>query len=196
MVTCLMPAADGLAQSLEVVPFGGYRFGGDFYELVTGESVDVDGAGSFGVVLNIPYRDTLQIEGYFTHQEAHFTLPASVDAPPTRWRVTVDHVHAGGLRELRPGRVRPFLTGTLGLTRYASAGDNEVRFAAGAGGGAKLFPVERAGLRLDARVIATVVDAAGDSLACAPRVGICAGTLNASMVWQAEFSAGLVVRLW
>lgn len=136
VVACLLPGGDGaLAQSVEVVSFGGYRVGGDFYELLTGRPVDMDGAGSFGIVVDIPYRDTLQIEGYFTHQEAHFRLPASGETPRTRWRVTVDHLQAGGLRELRAGRARPFLTGTLGLTRYASAGDNEVRFAVGAGGG-------------------------------------------------------------
>lgn len=180
--------------AVEVAPFGGYRFGGGFYELVSGRSVDLDGAVSFGVVLDIPFRDDLQIEGFFTHQEARFTLPASLDARRTRWRVTVDHLQAGGLRELGEGRARPFLTGTLGLTRYASGGDNEVRFSIAAGGGVKLFPLERLGLRLDGRVFATIVDADGDSLACAPGLGICVGSIDAWVIWQTEFSAAAVVR--
>ncbi len=180
--------------AVEVAPFGGYRFGGGFYELVSGRSVDLDGAVSFGVVLDIPFRNDLQIEGFFTHQEARFTLPASLDARRTRWRVTVDHLQAGGLRELSEGRARPFLTGTLGLTRYASGGDNEVRFSIAAGGGVKLFPLERVGLRLDGRVFATIVDANGDSLACAPGLGICVGSIDAWVIWQAEFSAAAVVR--
>jgi hypothetical protein len=185
------------AQSLdavEVAPFGGYRFGGGFYELVTGQSVDLDGAASFGVVLDIPFRDDLQIEGFFTHQEARFTLPASVDAQRTRWRVTVDQLQVGGLRELSGGRARPFLTGTLGLTRYESGGDNEVRFSLAAGGGVKLLPTEHIGLRLDGRVFATIVDAEGDLLACAPGLGICVGSIDAWVVWQMEFTAGVVVR--
>jgi hypothetical protein len=51
-------------------------------------------------------------------------------------------MQAGGLQEFSGGRVRPFLTGVLGLTRYAAEGANsEIRFTAGAGGGVKLFPV-------------------------------------------------------
>jgi hypothetical protein len=180
------------AQTAEVGPFAGYRFGGGFYELATGRSVDVDGAPSIGVFADIPFRDALQIEAFYTHQEARFTLPPEGEAPETRWRVTVDHWQAGGLRELRPGPVRPFLTGTLGLTRYASAGDSEIRFALAAGGGVKLIPARRFAVRLDGRLYATVVDADGDALFC--RVGRCVGSLDASVIWQLEFTAGAVLR--
>jgi opacity protein-like surface antigen len=182
------------AQSLEVTPFGGYRFGGGFYEIASGQSVDTDGAGSFGIVLDIPYRDTLQIEGFFTHQEARFTVPAPLDGQPTRLDVTVQHFQVGGLRELESDAVRPFLTGTLGLTRYASGGDNEVRFSLAAGGGVKMSPTDHLGLRLDGRLFVTFVDAELDSLACAPGAGVCVGSLDAWAVWQAEFSAGLIIR--
>lgn len=182
------------AQSLEVTPFGGYRFGGGFYEIVSGESVDTDGAVSFGAVLDIPFRDTLQIEGFFTHQEARFTVPAPVDGQATRLHVTVQHLQVGGLRELESDAVRPFLTGTLGLTRYASGGDNEVRFSLAAGGGVKMSPTNHVGLRLDGRLFVTFVDAELDSLACAPGAGVCVGSIDAWAVWQAEFTAGLIIR--
>ena len=179
-------------QSFEVAPFGGYGFGGGFYELSAREPVDLDGANSFGLVLNFPFRDDLQIEGFFTHQEARFTTPGSFNAPLTNWKVTIDHVQAGGLRELSGGRARPFLTGTLGLTRYESGGDNEVRFAVGAGGGVKLFLIDNLGLRLDGRLLVTFVDADVDFLACAP--GVCVGSFDAIAVWQTAFTAGATVR--
>lgn len=190
---CAGLAGTARAQSLEIVPFGGYRFGGGLYEQVTGEPVDLDGAPSWGLIIDIPFRD-LQIEALVTHQEARFSLPASLDPSRTAWRVTVDHYQAGGLREFGDGRARPYLTGTLGLTRYESGGDHEVRFSLAAGGGVKLLPVRHLGLRLDGRVFATVVDAAGDSLACAPELGFCVGSIDAWVVWQVEFTAGLVVR--
>jgi hypothetical protein len=182
------------AQSIEAAAFGGYRFGNDFSELVTGRPVDLDGASSFGVVLDIPFRDTLQIEGLVTHQEARFTLPASPAAVPASWRVSVDHFHAGGLRELRAGRSRPFLTGTVGLTRYAADGDNEIRFSLAAGGGVKLFLNEHAGVRLDGRLFATIVDAEIRALSCAPGQGICIGVIHAWAAWQVEFTAGLLLK--
>ena len=187
-------APEARARTVELAPVGGYRFGAGFYELVTGQEVDLDGAPSFGIVFNLPFRDDLQVEGMVTHQEARFTLPPTLDPSQTRWRVTVQHYQLGGLRELDTGRARPFLTGLLGLTRYESGGDNEIRFSVAAGGGIKLYPTSRIGLRLDGRVYATFVDADGDLLACAPGLGICIGAIDAVIVWQAEFTAGLLIR--
>jgi len=90
-------------------------------------------------------------------------------------------------------RARPFLTGTLGLTRYGTSADSEVRFSAGAGGGVKLFPWSRLGVRLDGRVFAAILDAEGTALACGS--GTCFLALHVNAAWQAEFTAGLLVRL-
>lgn len=182
------PARAQVFDAVEVTAFGGYRFGGDFYEIATGRPVDQDGAASFGIIFNFPLRGETQFEALVTHQEASFRLPSD----NTRWRVAVDHYQVGGLTEFGAGRARPFLTGTVGLTRYASAGDSEIRFSVGAGGGVKLFPTPRLGLRLDGRAFATLVDGDIDVLACSP--GVCLGSINVWLVWQAEFTAGVVVR--
>jgi hypothetical protein len=178
--------------AVEVTAFGGYRFGGGFYEIASGRPVDLDGALSYGFVLNVPFRADTQIEAMVTRQEARFTLPPDLATTATRWRVSVDHYQAGGLTEFSRGRARPFLTGTVGLTRYGAAGDNELRFSLSAGGGLKLYPTSRLGLRLDGRLFATFVDAEADALICTP--GACIGSIDASIVWQAEFTAGVVVR--
>src|SRR5262245_16271928 len=108
------------AQSVEITPFGGYRFGGDFFELVTGQPVDTDGTPAVGAVVNVPLGNGLQVEALFTHQDTHVTVANGPFGVPTRWKVSVDHWQAGGLQEYAPGRIRPFATGTLGLTRYAA----------------------------------------------------------------------------
>lgn len=177
---------------VEVTAFGGYRFGGEFYEIATGRPVDADGAPSVGIAVNIPFRSETQIEALVTHQQARFRLPADGGAPDALFRVTVDHYQVGGLTELGIGRARPFLTGSLGLTHYAASGDHEVRLSGSAGGGVKLFPTPRIGMRLDGRVFATVVDADADALACTP--GICIGSIDAWIVWQVDFTAGVVIR--
>ncbi len=178
------------AQLVEVAPFGGYRFGGDFFELVTNQPVDLDGAPVVGVAVNFAMYEGLSVEGLFSHQEARVTVPGGALASPTRFRVTVDQWLAGGLQEFGYGRVRPFLTGLLGLTRYAGEGDNEIRFAVSAGGGVKLWPVRRLGVRLDGRVFATFVELEGRAIACSP--GICLVAFDSRIAWQGEFSAGLV----
>jgi hypothetical protein len=185
------PAAAQPADRVEVSAFGGYRFGGDFYEIASGRPVDNDGAASFGIVLNIPFTRETQIEALVTHQQARFVL-SGPDGQQTSHRVTVDHYQVGGLAEWGGVRARPFLTGLLGLTRYEASGDHEFRLSGSAGGGIKLFPTPRIGVRLDGRVFATLVDADFDALACGPSV--CLGSVNAWIVWQAEFTTGLIFR--
>lgn len=140
-------------------------------------------------MIDVSMSDGLQFEGLFTHQHAHFLVPPGPLTPATRWQLSVDHWQAGGLQEFGRGRLRPFLTGTLGLTRYAVEGDNEVRFSLGAGGGTKLFPTDHIGLRLDGRLFATFVDTDG-SILCS--FGRCFFGVRASVVWQAELTAGVV----
>jgi hypothetical protein len=183
-------AARVSAQTVEIAPFVGYRFGGDFYELTSNRTVDTDGAASLGLIGNVRLTHDLFFEAFFTHQEAHVTIPSNAQ-PSSRVRVTVNHFQAGGLRELEPGRVRPFLTGTVGLTHYEAEGNHEVRFSLAAGGGVKLYPVRNLAVRFDGRVFATIVDADVDTLFCSP--GICFGSFDVRAMWQAEFTAAIAI---
>jgi hypothetical protein len=179
------------AQGVEVMPFAGYRFGGDFFELATGYPLDADGAPAVGVVVNVPLFEGLHVEGLFTHQRARLTS-TNAFGEEFRWDVSVDHWQAGGLQELGRDRVRPFLTGLIGLTRYAVEGDSELRFAASGGGGVKLFPAPHLGVRLDGRLSATFIDIGGRAVACG--AGPCLVALHVNAIWQAEFSAGIVLK--
>ena len=185
-------AAAAAAQALELTPFAGYRFGGGFFELVTGQPVDLDGAMSLGVSVAVPLSNGVQVEGLFTHQHAHVLVPVGPFRPATRWRISVDHWQGGGLQEFGRWRVRPFLTGSVGLTRFAAADDSEIRFTVGAGGGVKVFPSPHLGVRLDGRVFATFVDADARVAACSPRG--CFVSFDADVLWQADFTAGVVFR--
>jgi hypothetical protein len=181
------------AQGVEITPLAGYRFGNHFYELVTARPVDLDGAVAFGVVVDVPLSDGLQFESFITHQQADVFAAAAPTGRPVGLRVAVDHFQAGGLQELDGGRLRPFLTGMIGLTRYAAEADNEIRFSVSVGGGVKVLPTPRVGLRLESRVFATFVDANGTAVACGP--GGCLLALRLNVAWQIEFTAGVVVRL-
>jgi hypothetical protein len=193
-VACLAALASNLsAQSVEIAPFVGYRFGGDFFELITGRPVDLDGAAALGASVDLPISNGLHFEGLFSHQEAEFVAPPTAFRPATPWHISVDYWQAGALQEFSGGPVRPFMTGLLGLTRYAAEADSEVRFTLGGGGGTKLFPSRRIGVRLDGRLFATFVDAGGSIIACSP--GFCWLAVRAHVVWQAEFAAGMVIRL-
>jgi hypothetical protein len=181
------------AQGVEVTPIAGYGFGGGFAEVLTGRPIDPDGASTFGGSMDVPIgSEGLFLELLYTHQQALFDVftPAG---PPSQLRASVDYFHAGGLQELdiRSAVARPFLTGTLGLTRFAGGGDSEVRFSLAAGGGVKFFANRHVGARLEGRVFATIDDGDASSVICAP--GRCLVRLHLSMVWQAALTSGLVV---
>jgi hypothetical protein len=187
----LFAPAPATAQTVEITPLAGYRFGNDIFESVTNRPVDLDGAPVFGGVVNVDMGQGLSFEALFSRQRAHVSLAADTYGPAANWRIVVDQYLAGGRQEFDYGRVRPFLTGLLGLTRYAIEGDNEVRFTVGAGAGVKLPLQRRLGLRLDSRVFTTFLDVDARSGACSP--GICLVIVNANVVWQVEFTADLVV---
>jgi hypothetical protein len=136
-------------------------------------------------------------EALYTHQEARFRTPGGLYIPSGDWRITVDQFMGGGTQEYwLDRRIRPFLTGLLGVTHYAAEGDHEIRFALSAGGGVKLMPASRIGVRLDGRVFGTFTEFEGQSFACSSFSGDCFVSFNADLVWQGEFSVGLVVAIW
>src|SRR5262245_45954144 len=177
-VTCLSSAlatgaaSPAAAQPAEITPLGGFRVGGGFFETSTGRPIDPGAAPAVGVAVDIPLSGGLQFEAAFSHERADLSVVHPPSTIPARLRVVADHYQAGGLQEFGSNpRARPFLTGVLGLTRYASEGDNQVRFLVGAGGGIKLFSSPRVGVRLDGRVFTTIIDANGTGLACGAGTG-------------------------
>jgi len=185
---------DARAQTVEVTPFGGYRVGGGFFDVQAGRVVDDDAAPSVGLLVNVDVglaTPGLKFEGLFSREEVRVEIrPNSLFESPSIVRVEVDQIQLGGIQEFGQTRVRPFLSGLLGLTRYAAQGDTEVRFSVGAGGGVKLFATRNIGLRLDGRTYVTFVDVNSR--------GVCGGYgcligFNVSPIWQGDFTAGLIV---
>jgi hypothetical protein len=134
--------------------------------------------------------DGLKIEGVFSREQANLRVRTGLLDPPAQVRVEVDQILVGGIQELRDGRVRPFLAGLLGLTRYAVPGDTEVRFSVGLGAGGKFLVTRNIGLRLDARGYMTIVSLGG--------AGVCGGygcavAFSVSPAFQGDFTAGLIV---
>ena len=194
LVVFMFLTHDSHAQTVEVTPFVGYRVGGGFFDVPNGRVVDDDAAPSAGLLVNVDVgmeTPGLKFEALFSREEVRVEIqPDSLFEPPAIVRVEVDQIQVGGIQEFGQTRVRPFLSGLLGLTRYAGQGDTEVRFSVGAGGGVKLFPMRHLGLRLDGRTYVTFVDVNG--------AGVCGGYgcligFNVSPIWQADFTAGLIV---
>ena len=179
------------AQTVEVSPFVGYRFGGDLYEIHTGAALDIDGAATVGGTVDLFVERGLSFSFLYAHQDARIESVDSWGRVTDYGRLSVDHWHVGGTQEFGGGAVRPFLVGTLGLTHFGAPGDSELRFSMAGGGGVKLMPTRHVGVRLDGRVYAVFVDGWTGA-------GVCGGAgclvgVDVSIIWQAEFTAGIVV---
>jgi hypothetical protein len=174
-------AGRAAAQAVEISPVAGVRLGGDLFEVAAGRALDVDAAPVVGGTLNVDMGEGLSFEGIYTRQ---WTNEAGL-------RLTVDQWLAGGRQEFGIGRARPFLSGLLGLTRYAANGDGELRFTLAAGGGLKVAMQRHLGLRLDSRVSTTFIDAEARAIACG--TGTCLAVGHVALAWQIELSGGLVI---
>ena len=189
----LLSAQPARAQRAEITPFGGYRVGASVGQVDGRPVIDDDGGPSVGVVVDVVFGglvDGLKVEGVFSRQTADLRVRTGIFDPPESVKVEVDQILVGGVRDLSDGRARPFLSGLLGITRYAVPGDTEVRFAVGVGTGMKFYATRHIGVRLDARGYMTVTDLSG--------AGVCGGygcaiAFSVSPAFQGDFTAGLMV---
>jgi len=182
------------ARAVEVAPFIGHRFGGSFEDSITATNFEVSDAAAYGLVLDFDLEPDKQIEVYLSRQNTHLSTGDPLFTPNPLFDLTVDYYHIGGLYMLPAGdRVRPFLTGTFGVTRMAPEPADlttEYRFSLSLGGGAKIFFTKNLGLRFDLRGIYTALNA-NTEVFCS---GGCTIKLNSSGFVQTEASAALMMR--
>ena len=191
-VGLVLVASGAGAQSIELTPFGGDRFGWGVSEVGGAPVIDDDGGGSFGMIANMvigPPADGFKFEALFSREQARVKIQPTFFSPPLPAITTVDHMLIGVMQELDPSAQRAFISALAGVTRYAAAGDSEFRFTIGLGAGGKFFATRHFGIRLDARGYMTIIELGG--------AGVCSGgcvfAFRANPVFQADVTAGFIV---
>jgi len=194
LVTCLAACAPHLCLAqVEVTPFYGYQFGGDFEDADTGQSYDLNGGPSAGAQLDIHLTEISQVEFYFSHQETELESEGPFPAS-SFFDLDVDYYHIGGTLLISDKHWQPFVVGTLGATHLSpepSSIGSLTRFSVGLGGGVRYFPTEHLGLYLAGRGLFTFIDS--DT-----HIRIESGSTTVNMqadgLWQAILQAGLIFR--
>lgn len=194
LLLCLTVWLPGLcAGQVEVTPFYGYQFGGDFEDAETGQRYDLAGGACAGAQLDIQLSEVTQLEFYFSRQETELESEGPFPTD-TFFDLDVDYYHIGGTLLLSRDEWQPFVVGTLGATHLspepASIG-SLTRFSVGLGGGVRYFPTEHLGFYLAGRGLLTFIDS--DT-----HITIESGTTTvrvfADGLWQAVLQAGLILR--
>lgn len=188
---------------LEVTPFIGYQMGGEFDadDDVAGTSADVeiDDAASYGLIVNFPAEANTEWEVWLSRQSTELkTAGLFVPGEPVLEDLDISYIQAGGTYLLDGQWARPYIAATIGASRFdpeASGFDSETFFAFGVGGGYRVAPTSRIGLRLDARVFGSLVSSDEAVFCRSTETGSgCLIAVSGNVVWQWQVSAGLIAR--
>jgi hypothetical protein len=147
--------------ALEIAPFSGHTYGGEFEDSVTGDRYRISDSASYGILINIEDVPGEQLEFFASRQHTNLSSIGLFTARPL-FDMTISYLHVGGLYFLPDyQRVRPFVSGTLGLTSMAprdTSLTNETHPSMSIGLGMKYFASRNLGLRVDLRGIYTMLE--------------------------------------
>jgi len=199
-VFVLLLAAGAHAQTIEITPVAGFRFGGGNVntnvqgEFEPGAGFELDDSASFGVHLGYRLPDG-EIELLYARQSTRLQSDEPFAGVPV-FDLAVDIWQLGGnyLFLDEDARLRPYVGVGLGLTRMVpepAALDDETRFSASFAAGAKLWLGRHLGLRAEARGFFTVFGTDGRSF-CGSG-GTCGFVGTSQLLSQVDLRAGMTL---
>ncbi len=162
------------AGTVEISPFAGYLFGGNFprgTNALFDTRVDVDDHLTYGARLGWNVTSKVELEAQASRTETRFVTPGShvLFSPDTGKRLgdlEIDYFLGYGTFNFGHGRVVPYVTVGAGAARLdpdvcrgaakpCQNPSTDTRFTASLGGGLKVFANPHVGFRFDGRYYAT-----------------------------------------
>jgi hypothetical protein len=157
-----------------------------------GAEVEFDEDLGIGLVLGMPIAPDFRLEIIYGHNEMELTADAPGEALLAR--LEQQYFHVGGLWELSGGPEGGFATASIGIVQLDPGGpghySSETLPSFSLGGGGKFFFSDRAGLRVEGRLLGHV---GAGSMFCSSAAG-CLGRASGSLLLQFQANAGVTVR--
>jgi len=183
------PAAETL--QFAATPFVGYRVGGNFQLVDTGQSVRVDDHASAALALDLRAADLTQYELFYGRQSS--TLSGTGFVPTG---VKVEYLHIGGLVPLdETEHLKPYFGGGLGVTRLSpdsAQGSDDTRFSISLALGLRVPLDTHFSLRLEGRGFLTPVNTDTAFFCSSGQAGaLCQLHAQGSVFFQFDFLAGV-----
>jgi len=192
-------ASEAWAQKFEFAPFAGYRTGGSFnVEAERTTKINVEGAAAYGFSVGFGLDKSWQIEFIWSRAESEISeRPPDFASPAVKlYDASVDLYHVNLLWQhgATQDRLRPFAFGGLGATHFKPEQDfsSETRFSLDFGAGIKLFLSDNFGIRLQGRVIPSLIKADSEIIC---RHHFCYRIYDDEFLLQGEFTFALVLRI-
>jgi hypothetical protein len=195
-------ASPATAQShkVELTPFVGYMFGGEVN--VWDGSMSIKDDMNYGLVLDFVLNRNTELEASYTRMDTELVYDEFKVGKRPIYSTSVNVWQFGGQYRFNPQEtVRPFLSGTLGFTHYgvgekldddAPNVSSDTFFSIVLGGGVKIFPSERIGIRLAGHLYSTILSSGG-GFWCG--TGGCGVGLSGWGFWQGDVQAGLTIAM-
>lgn len=199
-LTAFAVPASAQTHKVELTPFVGYMFGGEVN--VWNGSMSVKDDMNYGLVLDFVLNRNTELEASYTRMDTELVYDEWQVGKRPIYTTSVNVWQFGGQYRFNPTEtVRPFISGTLGFTHY-SVGDqldadapqmsSETFFSMVFGGGVKIFPSERIGIRLAGHLYSTILSS-GSGFWCG--TGGCGVGLSGWGFWQGDVQAGLTIAM-
>jgi opacity protein-like surface antigen len=185
-----LAASPAWAQRSEVALLAGYATAGNIDSAALGiRDLAIDGGFAWGLEAGHFFTPHLGVEVSWVRQESALAF-TSAGTPVELFDLNASQWHGSVAYQFGAdgGRLRPFVTGGLGVTTFdATDLDGETKLALTVGAGLKWFPWDRFGVRLQGRYVPTFLDDASSDF-CDP-FGFCQSWLH-----QLDLHAGVAVR--
>ncbi|MDO6387185.1 MULTISPECIES: outer membrane beta-barrel protein [unclassified Uliginosibacterium] len=205
VVVCLLAAMASLAVSAEelgernaLTVYGGYRVGGSFTEVDTGNSLKLQNSPAVSLAVDVGLDPQRQLQVFLSRQSSHVDF-SQVAAPKTntlgttRLPFTATYLHLGGTYFFDgPIGQGPYAVGGLGVAVLQLDGPGygeEVLPSMNLGFGYQWLFARNLALRLEGRYYASLIDSSG-SLFCS---GGCVVSISGQSLGQGELLLGLSV---
>ena len=194
LLLLLLPAAARAEGRVEITPFAGFTFGGNFEDNTTGASLKVGESGSVGLILG--YRDTPEThyELFYSFQRTDLRGSGTFGGAPL-FDLDIHYLHLGGTYEfVGESRVLPFISGGLGATFLVPTGeglDSSTNFSLSLGGGVKVPVAGRVGLRFEGRGYMTILPDSTEVFCVSSGGASCAVRVTGDVLWQFQLLGGI-----
>lgn len=180
-----------------VTPFIGYQVGGSLDDKTTDAHASLNESAAEGLILDLPADYNTEYELFYLHQGTKFEARGTPTPQPSQ-SVDLHYLQIGGTYFGEGERVQPYIAAGLGATFLDPAAPgtgSETDFSFSIGAGARFFPASRVSLRLEGRVLGTVV-AADSRVFCVlgSSGNTCLIETKADVLWQFTAFAGASIR--
>jgi outer membrane protein W len=184
------------AAQVEIVPFGGYRFGGDLSLAGEPAALEIRDSAAWGVSVTYQVTEDGELEAVFARQGTRLDAGGFFTSDP-RFDLAIETYQLGGnyLFGEDHHRLRPYIGAALGVSRLVPEPDAleaETRFSASFAAGLKAYVTTHFGFRFEVRGFFTFLDS-NSTVFCRSQAG-CLINAYGSEISQAEARGGLIFR--